>query len=39
MESLSLIEENISKDKRNFFRLKNKELNCTAVKDIRNLFR
>ena len=39
MESLSLIEENISKDIRNFFRLKNKELNCTAVKDIRNLFR
>ena len=39
MESLSLIEENTSKDIRNFFRLKNKELNCTAVKDIRNLFR
>ena len=39
MESLSLIEENISKDIRNFFRLKNKELNYTAIKDIRNLFR
>ena len=38
MESLSLEEENLIIDIRNFFRLK-KEQNCTAVKDIRNLFR
>ena len=38
MQSLSLEEENIIKDKRNLFRLK-KELNYTAIKDIRNLFR
>ena len=38
MESLSVEEENIIKDKRNLFRLK-KEQNCTAVKDIRNFFR
>ena len=31
-------EENIIKDKRYLFRLKN-ELNYTAIKDIRNLFR
>ena len=36
-ESLSLEEENIIKDKINFFRLK-KEQNYTAVKDIRNHF-
>ena len=36
MESLSL--ENIIKDMRNFFRLK-EELNYTAIKEIRNLFR
>ena len=39
MESLSLEEENIVKSTRNPFRLKNKELNYTAIKDIRNLFR
>ena len=39
MESLSLKEENIIKDTRNIFRLKNKELNYTAIKDIRNPFR
>ena len=38
MESLSLEEEKITKDIRNLFRLK-KELNCTAVKNIRKLFR
>ena len=38
MKSLSLKEENIIKDLRNLFRLKN-ELNYTANKDIRNLFR
>ena len=38
MESLSLEEEKITKDIRNFFRLK-KELNYTAVKNIRKLFR
>ena len=38
MESLSLEEENLIIDIRNFFSLK-KEQNCTAVKDIRNLFR
>ena len=38
MESLSLEEENIIKDIRNLFRLKQK-LNYTAIKDIRNLFR
>ena len=36
MESLRLEEENIIKDIRNIFRLK-KELNYTALKDIRNL--
>ena len=36
-ESLSLEEENIIKDKINFFRLK-EEQNYTVVKDIRNLF-
>ena len=38
MESLSLEEENIVKDFRNLFRPK-KELNYTAIKDIRNPFR
>ena len=38
MESLSLKEENIIKDIRNLFRLKNKQ-NYAAVKDTRNLFR
>ena len=38
MESLSLEEENISKDIRNLFRLK-KEQNCTTIKEIRNLFK
>ena len=38
MESLSLEEENIIKDIRNFLRLK-KQLNYTAINDIRNLFR
>ena len=37
MESLSFEEENIIKDK-NLFRLK-KELNYSAIKDIRNHFR
>ena len=37
MEHLSL-EENITKDIRNLFRL-NKKLNYTALKDIQNLFR
>ena len=37
-ESLSLEEENIVKDIRNPFRLK-EELNYTAIKDIRSLFR
>ena len=36
MESLSLEEENIIKDIKNLLRLK-KELNHTAIKDIRNL--
>ena len=39
MESLSLEEENIIKDIRNLFTLKDKELNNTAINDIRNLFR
>ena len=39
MKSLSLKEENIIKDTRNLFRLKEQELNYTAIKDIRNLFR
>ena len=39
MESLSLKEENLIKYIRNIFRLKNKELNYTAIKDIRNPFR
>ena len=38
MENLSLKEENIIK-KKNLFRLKKKELNYTAIEDIRNLFR
>ena len=38
MQSLSLEEENIIKDITNPFRLK-KELNYTAVKDIRSLLR
>ena len=38
MQSLSLEEGNIIKDRRNPFRLK-KELNYTTIKDIRNLFR
>ena len=38
MESLSLEEENIIKSIRNLFRLK-KELNYTAIKNMRNLFR
>ena len=38
IESLNLDEENIIKDTRNLFRLKNEE-NYTAIKDIRNLFR
>ena len=38
MESLSLEEENVIKDKRNLFRLK-KELNYTVIKDIGNHFR
>ena len=38
MENLNLEEENIIKDIRHFFRLK-EELNYTAIKDIRNLFR
>ena len=37
-KKLSLEEENIIKDIRNLFRLKN-ELNYTAIKDIRNVFR
>ena len=37
MESLHLKEENMMRDIRNLFRLKN-ELNYTAIKDIRNLF-
>ena len=36
MRSLSVEEENIIKDIRNLFKL-NKELNYTAIKDIRNL--
>ena len=39
MESLSFKEENLNKDIRNLFRLKEKELNYTAIKDIRDLFR
>ena len=39
MENLSLKEENIIKKKKNLFRLKKKELNYTAIEDIRNLFR
>ena len=38
VESLSLEEENIVKDMRSPFRLK-EELNYTAIKDIRSLFR
>ena len=38
MESLSLQEENIIKDIRNLFRLKNKELNYTGITDISNFF-
>ena len=38
MESLSLEEKNIIKDKRNLWRLKI-ELNYSAIKDIRNLLR
>ena len=38
MESLSLENDNMIKDKRNLFRVK-KELNYTAFIDIRNLFR
>ena len=38
MESLSLKEENITEDIRNLIRLR-KELNYTAIKDTRNLFR
>ena len=38
MESLILQEENIIKDIRNLFRLKQKQ-NYTAIKGIRNLFR
>ena len=38
MESLSLKEENIIKDIRNFFQAK-KEQNYAAVKDVRNIFR
>ena len=38
MESLSIEEENLIKDTINLFKLK-KELNWTAIKDIRNLFR
>ena len=38
MESLSLQEENIIKDIINLFRLKS-ELNYTAIKDTRDLFR
>ena len=37
-ESLTLEEENIIKDTTYLFRLK-EELNCTAIKHIRNLFR
>ena len=37
MKSLGLEEENINKNIRNLFRLK-KEQNCTAIKDIINLF-
>ena len=39
MESLSLEEENIIKDIRNFFRTFSKKLNCTAIKNTRNLFK
>ena len=38
MENPKLEEEKIIKDMKNLFRL-NKEVNHTAVKDIRNLFR
>ena len=38
MENLRLGEEKIIKDIRNLFRLK-KELNYTAINEIRNLFR
>ena len=38
MKSLILEDENIIRDIRNLFRLKN-EINYTAIKDIRNLFR
>ena len=37
IKNLSPEEENINKDIRNLFRLK-KELNYTAIKDIRNVF-
>ena len=39
MESLSLKEGNIIKDRKNLFRLKKKELNYTVIKDIINLSR
>ena len=39
MKSLSIKEENIIKDIRNNFREKKKELNYTAIKDKRNLFK
>ena len=38
MESLSLEEENVTKDIKSLFRLK-KEINFTAIKDKRYLFR
>ena len=38
MENLYLEEENMIKDTRHFFRLK-EELSYTAIKDTRNLFR
>ena len=38
MKSLSLEEENITKDLRNLFRLK-QELNETAINNVRNLLR
>ena len=38
MKGLNLEEENITKNIRNLFRLKEKQ-NYTAIKDIRNVFR
>ena len=38
MESLSLKEENITKNIRNLFKVKKRQ-NYTAIKDIRNVFR